>query len=83
MADEFHEKLVSLMPELAPSKAEVGKVLQAQFHQMKDVSNDQMIEAIKESLRKQNGGFPLTIIVLDEMQQFIGTIIIGPIWSRK
>jgi hypothetical protein len=60
------------MPDLAPSKAEVGAALQAQFPQVQDVSNDQMVEAMHHALQTSQGQFSLTLIALDEMQAFIG-----------
>jgi hypothetical protein len=72
VSDELHEALLTIIPDLAPNKAEVGAALQAQFPQEQDVSNDQMVEAMHDALQNSQGKFPLTLIALDEIQAFIG-----------
>jgi hypothetical protein len=64
--------LLQVRPGLGASEAEVRQVLKAQFPQVTDVTSEQMVAAIEASL--SNGGkFPLTLVVLDEVQQYIGT----------
>jgi len=46
--------------------------LREQYRNVDDVSNQQMVDAIHDALSR-DGEFPLTLLVLDEMQQYIGT----------
>lgn len=50
---------------------EVRQVLRGQYPIVEDVTNQQMVDAIHDALAS-NGEFPLTLLVLDEMQQYIG-----------
>ena len=65
------KSLLDVYPDLASSAMEVRKLLREQFPNVQDVSNQQMVDAIRDSLTK-NGKFPLTLIGLDEVQQYIG-----------
>jgi hypothetical protein len=56
---------------LAHDVAGVGDRIIAQFSEAQDVSNDEMIRSIKDALAG-DAGFPLPLIVLDEVQVFIG-----------
>lgn len=58
-------------PGLAHTEAEVRQLLKAQFPQVTDVSSEQMVNALDEALSVE-GQFPLTLILLDEVQQYIG-----------
>jgi len=51
----------------------VSGALQAQFPMVADVSNDEMLDTFEEVLRLQSSSekLPLTLVVLDEMQQYI------------
>ncbi|MBK1705245.1 BREX system P-loop protein BrxC [Halochromatium glycolicum] len=71
VSDDLHSALLAAKPELAPDAMSVGDRLIAQYPEVQDVSNDEMIRAVKDALTNDNG-FPLTLIVLDEVQQFIG-----------
>lgn len=54
--------------------AEVSKTLQAQFPIVEDISNDEMLNVFEDVLRLQmqkDGSLPLTLVVLDELQQYI------------
>ena len=42
-----------------------------EFKRVEDISNDEMVQGIKDALTV-DGVFPLTLIVLDEVQQYIG-----------
>ncbi|PUE48980.1 hypothetical protein B9Z47_05545 [Limnohabitans sp. 2KL-1] len=64
--------LLQVQPGLGASEAEVRQVLKAQFPQVTDVTSEQMVAAIEATL-SNNGKFPLTLVVLDEVQQYIGT----------
>ena len=58
-------------PDLADTEAEARKLLKEQFPQVTDVTSEQMISAIEAALA-EDGKFPLTLVVLDEVQQYIG-----------
>jgi hypothetical protein len=64
--------LLKVQPDLGSSEAEVRQVLKAQFPQVTDITSEQMVAAIEETL-SNNGKFPLSLVVLDEVQQYIGT----------
>ena len=54
--------------------AAVSAALQTQFPMVDDISNDEMFDTFEEVLRLQSnaeGKLPLTLVVLDEMQQYI------------
>ena len=54
--------------------AAVSATLQKQFPTVDDVSNDEMLDVLEQVLRLESeteGKLPLTLIVLDEMQQYI------------
>ena len=58
-------------PSFASNPAEAKSLLKAQFPVCKDVSNTDMTAAIQDALA-DDGEFPCTLIVLDEVQQYIG-----------
>lgn len=61
---------------LGTSPREVGGILKATYPERDDVSNGEMVallsEAITTHLRLPADKFPLTLIALDEVQQYIG-----------
>ncbi len=63
--------LLKARPDLAHSEADARKLLKEQFPQVTDVSSEQMTTAIEAALA-EDGKFPLTLVVLDEVQQYIG-----------
>ncbi|MBA4500884.1 BREX system P-loop protein BrxC [Marinobacterium marinum] len=56
---------------LASDVKEMRQLLKMQYPQANDVTNQQMVDAIHDALA-QNGQFPLTLVVLDEVQQYVG-----------
>lgn len=64
--------LLKARPDLAHTEADARKLLKEQFPQATDVTSDQMIAAIQSAL-EVDGQFPLTLVVLDEVQQYIGS----------
>ena len=64
--------MLKAYPGFAESESATRALLKAQFPQVTDITNDQLIQAITNALTK-DGKFPLTLIVLDEVQQYIGT----------
>ncbi|SDW37048.1 hypothetical protein SAMN05421882_100921 [Nitrosomonas communis] len=71
VAEGLHNALVQVKPNLFPSPAACVETLNNLYPYVQDVSSDEMLKAIRSALTK-DGKFPLTLIVLDEVQQFIG-----------
>ena len=69
--EELHKVLVELKPNLFPTQDVCASTLTKIYPSVTDISNDDMVKTIREALTKE-GKFPLTLIVLDEVQQFIG-----------
>lgn len=63
--------LLAADPSFAPSEAAVRPQIKAQFPRPADVSDDDMATALREAL-SDDGKLPCTLIVLDEVQQYIG-----------
>ena len=68
--------LLDADPTLGSSVKDVRELLKAQFPPTtKDVTDDEMFDVMDDVLRLQSttpGKLPLTLVVLDEMQQYIG-----------
>ena len=71
VSNHLAKALLKVRPGMANSEPEARQLLKAQFPQVQDVSNEQMVNAITEAL-SDGGDFPLTLVVLDEVQQYIG-----------
>ena len=56
---------------LGASTSDISKSLAQQFPNVKDITIDDMLQAIRDALAVK-GQLPCTLIVLDEVQQFIG-----------
>lgn len=63
--------LLEADPTLGDDIKQVRQLLKVQYPHVSDVTNTQMVNAISEAL-SNDGKFPLTLIVLDEVQQYIG-----------
>jgi hypothetical protein len=63
--------LLQAIPGFASDVKEVRDMLRAQYKIVDDVTNDEMVTAIMDTLAV-NGELPLTLVVLDEVQQYIG-----------
>jgi len=69
------ESLLEVSPKFAPSAAEALKTLREQFHNPADISDEDLFRAIEDVLLLKStaaGKLPCTVLVLDELQQFIG-----------
>ena len=71
VAEGLHEALVQAKPKLFSSVATCVETLNNLYPFVQDVSSDEMVKAIRQALTS-DGKFPLTLVVLDEVQQFIG-----------
>jgi len=56
---------------LGASTSDISKSLAQQFPNVKDITIDDMLQAMREALAVK-GQLPCTLVVLDEVQQFIG-----------
>lgn len=72
VAEGLHEALVEAKPKLFSSPSACVDTLNNLYPYVQDVSNDHMIKAIRQAVTKE-GKVPLTLIVLDEVQQYIGS----------
>ncbi len=71
VAEGLHAALVQAKPHLFTSSASCVETLNNLYPYVQDVSRSDMTGAIRHALTR-SGKFPLTLIVLDEVQQFIG-----------
>ena len=71
VAEGLHDALVYTKPNLFSSPIACVETLNNLYPHVQDVSSDDMIKAIRQALTK-DGKFPLTLVVLDEVQQYIG-----------
>ena len=71
VAEGLHQALVNLKPNLFSSTQMCVETLNNNYPHVTDIGNDEMIAALRAALAP-DGRFPLTLIVLDEVQQFIG-----------
>lgn len=63
--------LLNAYPSFANTEQEARGLLKSQYPQVQDITSDQLITAISDAL-SVDGKFPMTLIVLDEVQQYIG-----------
>ena len=71
VAEGLHDALVQTSPKIFPSSASCVQTLNNLYPYVQDISNDDMIKAFRQALSKDEK-FPLTLVVLDEVQQYIG-----------
>ena len=71
MSGHLAKALLKARLDLAQTEADARKLLKEQFPQVTDVTSAQMTTAIETALA-EDGKFPLTLVVLDEVQQYIG-----------
>lgn len=68
------QALIDAGAEFGADLSSVSKALQASFPKVTDISNDDTLDVLEQVLRLQSsayGKLPHTLIVLDEMQQYI------------
>lgn len=71
VAEGLHAALVNAKPNLFSSPTTCVETLNNLYPFVQDISSDDMLKAVRQALTR-DGKFPLTIIVLDEVQQYIG-----------
>ena len=71
VAEGLHQALVHTKPALFSSPSACAEILKNQYPIVSDISTSDMVKTIRQALTTK-GKFPLTLIALDEMQQYIG-----------
>ena len=71
VAEGLHESLSEVKPNLFPTPESCVETLNNRFPNKLDVTSDEMIKSIKDAL-SSDGHMPLTLVVLDEVEQYIG-----------
>ena len=74
VSEELAQALIEAGARFGDTPAAVSAALQAQFPMVEDISLDDALSEFEEVLRLQStkdGKLPLTLVVLDEMQQYI------------
>jgi len=69
------QSLLDVYPEFATSAAEARNLFKAQYPNREDISNDELLRTMEDLLELQSttpGKIPCTLLVFDELQQFIG-----------
>ena len=69
------QSLLDVYPGFATSAAEVRSLLKAQYPNREDISSDELLRTMEDLLELQSttpGKLPCTLLVFDELQQFIG-----------
>ena len=72
VAESLHEALVSAKPRTFSSVESCAETLSHLYPHVNDVGSEEMLKAIRQAL-EHDGKMPLTLVVLDEVQQYIGT----------
>lgn len=71
VAEGLYKALCTVKPNIFSPTVSAVEILPQIYPIVQDISSDEMIKAIRQSLTK-DGKFPLTLIALDEVQQYIG-----------
>lgn len=71
VAEGLHAALAKAKPNTFSSPAACADILNNLYPFVQDISSDDMLKAMQQALTRE-GKFPLTLIVLDEIQQYIG-----------
>src|SRR3546814_1598895 len=72
VSSHLAKALLKARPDLAHTEADARKLLKEQCPQGTDVTSEQIMTAIESAL-EVDGQLPLTLVVLDEVQQYIGS----------
>jgi hypothetical protein len=72
VSDHLAKAILAAKPDHASSPAEVRSGLRANFAAVDALADNEFLDVLDETLKIANGGqVPLTLIVLDELQQFL------------
>ncbi len=72
VSDLIARAVLDARPDFAAKPADVKLLLQKQFPKVADISIEDMVEKIRRAVGGRKGKLPCTLVVLDEMQQYIG-----------
>ncbi len=71
VAEGLYEALCAVKPKVFSPTSSAVEVMTQLYPIVSDVSSEEMLKTMRQALSR-DGKFPLTLIVLDEIQQFIG-----------
>lgn len=71
VAEGLYEALCEAKPKVFSAASSAVEVMTNLYPNVSDVSSEEMLKTIRQALSK-DGKLPLTLVVLDEVQQFIG-----------
>lgn len=71
VAEGLYKALCQVKPNIFTPSIKAVEILPRLYPNVTDISSDEMVKAIRQALSR-NGTLPLTLIVLDEVQAFIG-----------
>ncbi|MEB3189713.1 MAG: BREX system P-loop protein BrxC [Snowella sp.] len=71
VAEGLHDVLAQIKPNVFALRESCAEILISQYPPVQDISSDDLIKTIRQCLT-QDGQLPLTLVVLDEIQQYIG-----------
>lgn len=71
VAEGLYGVLCNVKPNIFSSSMSATEIIPKIYPNVQDISNDEMVKLIRQAL-SNDGVFPLTLIALDEIQQFIG-----------
>lgn len=71
VAEGLYKSLCEVKPKIFSSNSSAADILPQLYPNSEDISNEEMLKSIRQALTKENK-FPLTVIILDEVQQYIG-----------
>jgi tetrahydromethanopterin S-methyltransferase subunit G len=71
LSESIQSALAEIKPSVFSSVDVCAELLAKQYQFVQDVTSEEMLKSIKDALLL-DGKFPLTILVLDEVQQYIG-----------
>jgi hypothetical protein len=71
VAEGLYDALCAIKPKVFSQTNSAVEIMTRLYPNVSDVSNDEMIKSIRQALTR-DGKFPLSLIVLDEVQQYVG-----------
>jgi len=71
VSDALAKAILAARPDFASKPADVKLLLEKQFPEKTEISIEEMVAKTRQALMR-NGKMPCTLIVLDEVQQYIG-----------
>src|SRR5664280_2050782 len=74
VSDHLASAILAAKPGFAATPADVRQLIKAQFPSVPSIDEHTFLDVLEETLRAvtPGGDIPLTLVVLDELQQFIG-----------